>query len=43
VLSSGTTEATEQTAGVDEAALIGLPILSKPEFAPLVKSSEDAK
>jgi len=32
VLSSGTTEATEQTAGVDDAARIGLPMLSKPEF-----------
>jgi hypothetical protein len=43
VLSSGTTEVTEQTAGVDEAALIGLPILSKPEFSPLTKRSDDAK
>ena len=43
VLSCGITEATEHTAGVVDAARIGLPILSKPEFAPLVKSKDDAK
>jgi hypothetical protein len=43
LLSRGTTEATVQTAGVVEAARIGLPILSSPEFAPLVKSKDDAK
>jgi hypothetical protein len=43
VLSRGATEATEQTVGVDDAARIGLPILSKPEFSPLTKRSDEAK
>jgi len=43
VLSRGTTEATVQTAGVVEEARIGLPMLSRPEFSPLEKRSDDAK
>ena len=43
LVSSGTTEATVQTEGVVDVARIGLPILSNPEFSPLVKRSDDAK